>query len=160
MILKIITWYLGPKRLKDEKPRFPPIQVSSIFQSQLHPIPKLFLFSSYWSSCLFGSCSSGKTTLSASGMLLPDNLYDAEVAKRLCSYNDRCPVLVVTVASIVDPFLSLQHRENIAQVEAFIIDINDWLIFILRSVFNAFDSAFVLRRASPSWFLVFRLILW
>ncbi|KAG7962339.1 hypothetical protein I3843_09G062200 [Carya illinoinensis] len=63
----------------------------------------------------FHQYNSGKTTLSASGMLLPDNLYDAEVAKRLCSYNDRCPVLVVTVASIVDPFLSLQHRENIAQ---------------------------------------------
>lgn len=72
-----------------------------------------------------GLCSSGKTTLSASGMLLPDTLYDAEVAKRRYSYNDRCLVLVVTVASIFEPFLSLQHRENNAQVEAFVIDVNE-----------------------------------
>lgn len=68
-----------------------------------------------------GLCSSGKTTLSASGFLLPDTLYDAEVAKRLCGHNDGCRVLVVTVASVVEPFLSLQHRENFAEVEKFVI---------------------------------------
>ncbi|XP_057471812.1 glyoxysomal processing protease, glyoxysomal isoform X1 [Actinidia eriantha] len=42
--------------------------------------------------------NSGKTTLSASGILLPGS-----------------SALVVTVASIVEPFLSLQHRENMSQ---------------------------------------------
>lgn len=64
---------------------------------------------------------SGTTTLSASGMLLPDTLYDAEVAKRLYGHNDRCPALVLTVASIVEPFLTLEHREKIAEVVMFVI---------------------------------------
>ena len=68
-----------------------------------------------------GLCSSGKTTLSASGMLLPDTLYDGEVAKRLYGQDNQCPVLVVTVASVVEPFLSLQHRQNIAKVGTFVI---------------------------------------
>ncbi len=68
-----------------------------------------------------GLYSSGKTTLSASGILLPDTLYDGEVAKRLYGQDDRCPVLVVTVASVLEPFLSLQHRQNIAEVETLLI---------------------------------------
>ena len=65
-----------------------------------------------------GICSSGRTTLSASGMLLPHTLYDSAVAEQLCDHGDRFPVLVVTVASIVEPFLSVQHRQNnISQVE-------------------------------------------
>lgn len=65
---------------------------------------------------LLGMRSSGETTLSASGMLVPDTLYDAQVAARL--YGDNCKdrVLVVTVASVVEPFLSPQQRENIPQV--------------------------------------------
>lgn len=63
-------------------------------------------------------CSSGTTTISASGMLLPETLYDGEAAKQLSGGgSDRSPALVVTVASVVEPFLSLQHRENLAQVE-------------------------------------------
>ncbi|KAL5096728.1 hypothetical protein RYX36_001055 [Vicia faba] len=57
---------------------------------------------------------SGETTLSASGLLVPDTLCDTQVAKRL--YGDRFEdhrVLVVTVASVVEPFLSPQHRENV-----------------------------------------------
>ncbi|GMY37401.1 glyoxysomal processing protease, glyoxysomal isoform X2 [Fagus crenata] len=63
----------------------------------------------------FHQYHSGKTTLSASGILLPDTLYDGDVAKRLYGQDDRCPVLVVTVASVLEPFLSLQHRQNIAE---------------------------------------------
>ncbi|XP_050287045.1 glyoxysomal processing protease, glyoxysomal isoform X1 [Quercus robur] len=63
----------------------------------------------------FHQYHSGKTTLSASGMLLPDTLYDGEVAKGLYGQDNQCPVLVVTVASVVEPFLSLQHRQNIAK---------------------------------------------
>ncbi|XP_027932289.1 glyoxysomal processing protease, glyoxysomal [Vigna unguiculata] len=63
----------------------------------------------------FHQYRSGETTLSASGMLVPDTLYDAQVAARL--YGDNCKdrVLVVTVASVVEPFLSPQQRENIPQ---------------------------------------------
>ncbi|KAK7331953.1 hypothetical protein VNO80_28698 [Phaseolus coccineus] len=63
----------------------------------------------------FHQYRSGETTLSASGMLVPDTLYDAQVATRL--YGDNCEdrVLVVTVASVVEPFLSPQQRENIPQ---------------------------------------------
>ncbi|KAK7840619.1 glyoxysomal processing protease [Quercus suber] len=63
----------------------------------------------------FHQYHSGRTTLSASGMLLPDTLYDGEVAKGLYGQDNQCPVLVVTVASVVEPFLSLQHRQNIAK---------------------------------------------
>lgn len=66
--------------------------------------------------------SSGTTTISASGMLLPNALYDADVAEQLCcGGSDRSPVLVVTVASVVEPFLSLQHRESITQVEIVVV---------------------------------------
>jgi len=67
-------------------------------------------------------CSSGETTLSASGMLVPHTLCDSQVAKRLYggdNYEDR--VLVVTVASVVEPFLSPQRRENIPQVGVVLI---------------------------------------
>ncbi|PON61385.1 Peptidase S1C [Trema orientale] len=60
----------------------------------------------------FHQYHSGRTTLSASGMLLPHTLYDYAVAKQLCGDGDDFPVLVVTVASVVEPFLSVQHREN------------------------------------------------
>ncbi|KAI9077003.1 hypothetical protein K1719_041079 [Acacia pycnantha] len=61
------------------------------------------------------SKGSGETTLSTSGMLIPANLYDTEVAKHL--YGDLCEgmCLVVTVASIFEPFLSPQQRENVSQ---------------------------------------------
>ena len=78
--------------------------------------------------------SSGETTLSASGMLIPANLYDTEVAKHL--YGDLCEgmCLVVTVASVVEPFLSPQQRGNVSQVGANVICIIiDWpfLIFCI-----------------------------
>ncbi|XP_030480157.1 glyoxysomal processing protease, glyoxysomal isoform X2 [Cannabis sativa] len=60
----------------------------------------------------FHQYHSGRTTLSASGMLLPHTLYDSVVAEQLCGDGDRFPVLVVTVASVVEPFLSAQHKQN------------------------------------------------
>ncbi|KAL5157319.1 Glyoxysomal processing protease, glyoxysomal [Glycine soja] len=63
----------------------------------------------------FHQYCSGGTTISASGMLVPDTLCDAQVAG--CLYGDNCEdrVLVVTVASVVEPFLSPQQRDNIPQ---------------------------------------------
>ncbi|XP_057948608.1 glyoxysomal processing protease, glyoxysomal [Malania oleifera] len=59
---------------------------------------------------------SGKTTLSASGMLVPDSLCNMKIYYN----NDQSPTpssaFVVTVASVIEPFLTLQHRENISQV--------------------------------------------
>ncbi|KAK2970363.1 hypothetical protein RJ640_030068 [Escallonia rubra] len=49
--------------------------------------------------------SSGKTTLSASGVLLP---------KQNCRDTDT-QLLVMTVASVIEPFLSLQQRENVSE---------------------------------------------
>ncbi|XP_027353322.1 glyoxysomal processing protease, glyoxysomal [Abrus precatorius] len=64
----------------------------------------------------FHQYRSGETTLSASGVLLPDTLVDSQVARRLYGdYYNEDRVLVVTVASVVEPFLSSQHRENIPQ---------------------------------------------
>ncbi|KAJ8761108.1 hypothetical protein K2173_000787 [Erythroxylum novogranatense] len=59
--------------------------------------------------------NSGKTTLSASGMLLSDNLYDASVANRVLEGNGQVLSLVLTVASVVEPFLLRQHRDGTAQ---------------------------------------------
>ncbi|KAJ6893542.1 glyoxysomal processing protease [Populus alba x Populus x berolinensis] len=63
----------------------------------------------------FHQFNSGKTTLSASGLLLPDTLYDAELANRILEAKSQGLGLVVTVASVVEPFLSSKHREGISQ---------------------------------------------
>lgn len=97
-----------------------------------------------------GLCSSGKTTLSASGFLLPDTLYDAEVAKRLCGHNDGCRVLVVTVASVIEPFLSLQHRENFAEVEKFVIYCK-WVVDVIFEVGFLVCLLWLLCFAGPAW---------
>ncbi|OMO76396.1 hypothetical protein CCACVL1_15703 [Corchorus capsularis] len=64
----------------------------------------------------FHQYHSGKTTLSASGMLLPDTLYNTEVAKSILdSDSGQNLMLVMTVASVIEPFLTIQHRENRSQ---------------------------------------------
>ncbi|XP_011043412.1 PREDICTED: glyoxysomal processing protease, glyoxysomal-like isoform X1 [Populus euphratica] len=63
----------------------------------------------------FHQFNSGKTTLSASGLLLPDTLYDADLANRILEGKSQGLGLVVTVASVVEPFLSSKHREGISQ---------------------------------------------
>lgn len=56
-----------------------------------------------------GIFSSGRTTISASGTLLPKNMYDADSAGRNWGADN---ALVMTVASVVEPFLLPQHRET------------------------------------------------
>ncbi|XP_019419712.1 PREDICTED: glyoxysomal processing protease, glyoxysomal isoform X2 [Lupinus angustifolius] len=63
----------------------------------------------------FHQYRSGETTLSASGMLVPDTLSDNQSTKLLYDDNYEGRVLVLTVASVVEPFLSPQHRDNIPQ---------------------------------------------
>ncbi|XP_022925830.1 glyoxysomal processing protease, glyoxysomal isoform X1 [Cucurbita moschata] len=61
----------------------------------------------------FHQYHSGRTTLSASGMILPETLYDTRVAKHLGNYKDQFATLVLTVSSIFEPFMPLQHRNTI-----------------------------------------------
>ncbi|KAI3697873.1 hypothetical protein L6452_30972 [Arctium lappa] len=57
---------------------------------------------------------SGKTTLSASGMVLPSSFNVGPVAEQISSE----PMsLVLTVASIIEPFLSSKHRDLMSQVK-------------------------------------------
>lgn len=50
-------------------------------------------------------------------MLLPDTLYKTEVVKCIWDNNSgQNLMLVMTVASLVEPFLTIQHRENLSQV--------------------------------------------
>ncbi|KAL6992533.1 hypothetical protein U1Q18_010643, partial [Sarracenia purpurea var. burkii] len=63
--------------------------------------------------------NSGKTTVSASGILLPGSFSVYPSAKQINGGKDRGSqpgsALVVTVASIIEPFLPQQHRENMSQ---------------------------------------------
>lgn len=81
-------------------------------------------------------------------MLLPGNIFDTEVAERNWGVNG----LIVTVASVVEPFLLPQHREkDTSEVEATAW----WLFFTLMlgfgfwSNWNFFHFLFS-SRASPS----------
>ncbi|XP_024982804.1 glyoxysomal processing protease, glyoxysomal isoform X2 [Cynara cardunculus var. scolymus] len=57
---------------------------------------------------------SGKTTLSASGMVLPSSFNVGPLAEQVSSE----PMsLVLTVASIIEPFLSSKHRDHMFQVK-------------------------------------------
>ncbi|KAL5730444.1 hypothetical protein ACHQM5_003263 [Ranunculus cassubicifolius] len=62
----------------------------------------------------FHHYNSGQTTISASGMLLPDSCTGSLTGSGLKDAHGM-PTLVVTVASIVEPFLLPQHRESITQ---------------------------------------------
>ena len=60
--------------------------------------------------------NSGKKKLSASGMHIPDTLYDIEVVWHFYGQDCKGMVLVVIVAYVVKPFLSLQQRKNVTKV--------------------------------------------
>ncbi|KAF7851206.1 hypothetical protein BT93_L4350 [Corymbia citriodora subsp. variegata] len=60
----------------------------------------------------FHQYQSGITTLSASGMLVPNGLHDVGLASRVLGDDNRSGAVIITVASVVEPFLSLRHREN------------------------------------------------
>nr|DAD21000.1 TPA_asm: hypothetical protein HUJ06_022463 [Nelumbo nucifera] len=67
----------------------------------------------------FHQYQSGITTLSASGMLLPNSFSEFSIFKHalggIYRKSSSGLALVVTVASIMEPFLSLQYRESAAQ---------------------------------------------
>ncbi|CAH2034150.1 unnamed protein product [Thlaspi arvense] len=63
----------------------------------------------------FHQYHSGNTTLSASGMLFPRNILSGEVGDKLMSEAGQDMALVLTVASLVEPFLTLGHRTSISQ---------------------------------------------
>ena len=118
--LNAIPFLLGPERNKDAKTRFSPTQVSEFVLKMLYigiQICLLFSFNMFLLKFIFlGICSSGKTTLSASGLLLPDTLYDSALANRILETKSQGLGLVVTVASVIEPFFSSKHRESISQV--------------------------------------------
>lgn len=59
--------------------------------------------------------------MSASGMLLPSSLVNASVAKQNVGEGNLQSmggyVLVMTVASVIEPFLSQQHRDSMSKVK-------------------------------------------
>ncbi|XP_058095741.1 glyoxysomal processing protease, glyoxysomal isoform X2 [Magnolia sinica] len=63
---------------------------------------------------------SGKTTLSASGLLLLDSLINSPILERLFGHylqqHSSVSALVVTTASVVEPFLPVHYRDNPSQV--------------------------------------------
>ncbi|MCL7023437.1 hypothetical protein MKW94_001597, partial [Papaver nudicaule] len=63
----------------------------------------------------FHQYQSGKTTLSASGFLLPNSFNKFPIVKHIRENSSSVSALVVTVASVVEPFLSEQHRDSNTQ---------------------------------------------
>ncbi|CAN8304032.1 unnamed protein product [Cochlearia groenlandica] len=57
----------------------------------------------------------GNTTLSASGMLFPSNVLNGEVVSKLMLEAGKDIALVLTVASVVEPFLTSRHRDSVSQ---------------------------------------------
>lgn len=49
-------------------------------------------------------------------MILPEALYDTEVAKHLGDYKGEFATLVLTISSIFEPFMPLHHRDTIRKV--------------------------------------------
>lgn len=96
-----------------------------------------------------GYCSSGKTTLSASGILLPETLYNTELAKCMCDSDSGHNLkLVITVASVIESFLKIQHRENLSQVVILI------LIFFFTFYIVVYFIGMLCLYCYPSCFLV------
>uniref|UniRef100_A0A5B7BU36 Putative glyoxysomal processing protease, glyoxysomal n=1 Tax=Davidia involucrata TaxID=16924 RepID=A0A5B7BU36_DAVIN len=102
----------------------------------------------------FHQYNSGETTLSASGMLLPGSLYVAPLAKQFPSDNDTqsllSSALVVTVASIVEPFLLLQHRENSSQAKSELIP-GVQIDIMVEGKAGVKDDAKVSGKGAPHW---------
>uniref|UniRef100_A0A7N0R992 Glyoxysomal processing protease, glyoxysomal n=2 Tax=Kalanchoe fedtschenkoi TaxID=63787 RepID=A0A7N0R992_KALFE len=62
----------------------------------------------------FHQYNSGRTTLSASGVLLPASFFDVDMARKCFGGGDVS--VVVTVASVVEHFLSVRYRQGVYQV--------------------------------------------
>lgn len=74
----------------------------------------------------FHQYNSGRTTLSASGVLIP-GFTDSASRNKHTSADESEPnlhnsVLVLTVASVIEPFLSPQHRENIPKTKPLLVN--------------------------------------
>lgn len=70
----------------------------------------------------FHHYNSGKTTLSASGMLVASSLFDPAIAKQIIGDTDASLpdfAFVFTVASVIEPFLS--NRENLSQANNMLV---------------------------------------
>ncbi|WCJ27070.1 protease-related [Euphorbia peplus] len=66
----------------------------------------------------FHQYNSGKTTLSASGMILPDTLYDSAALGRVLGGNGEGSqgfAVVVTVASVLESFLTPEFRDGFSE---------------------------------------------
>ena len=87
--------------------------------------------------------SSGKSTLSASGILLPGSSANQINGGKDAQWLPGS-ALVVTVASIVEPFLSLQHRENMSQVG------------LVQFVINTRAHRLYMNLYGPIWLVVLR----
>ncbi|GAV86396.1 Trypsin_2 domain-containing protein, partial [Cephalotus follicularis] len=98
----------------------------------------------------FHQYHSGITTLSASGVLLSDALFDADVAKRILGDGGHNLMLAITVASVVEPFLSLQHRVNISQDQPKLIPGAQIDIMAEGNVRSEIDTD-SLDNMAPSW---------
>ncbi|KAK6932596.1 hypothetical protein RJ641_002220, partial [Dillenia turbinata] len=93
----------------------------------------------------FHHYNSGKTTLSASGVIWP-KLGDGAENKTTPFWDS--PV-IVTVASVVEPFLSVQHRENISQMKPELIPGTQ--IDVMVESYVKVDSELEKEKTAPHW---------
>ncbi|KAI6705173.1 hypothetical protein NL676_008135 [Syzygium grande] len=97
----------------------------------------------------FHQYQSGITTLSASGMLVPKVLYGSGLASRVLGNDNWSGALVVTAASVVEPFLSLWHRENNSKGQPELIS-GAQIDILVENTMRAEDTE-GLDREVPSW---------
>ncbi|XP_057996325.1 glyoxysomal processing protease, glyoxysomal isoform X2 [Hevea brasiliensis] len=97
----------------------------------------------------------GKTTLSASGMLLPVTLYEAGLAKRILGSNGKegqALALIVTVASVVESFLSPKQRDSISQGRPEMIPGAQIDVLLEEKLRLEGDAEGSLNKSASSWF--------
>ncbi|KAK6917593.1 hypothetical protein RJ641_018344 [Dillenia turbinata] len=93
----------------------------------------------------FHHYDSGKTTLSASGVIWPNLGACAE--NKTTSFSGSA--VIVTVASVVEPFLSVQHRQNISQMKPELIPGTQ--IDVMMESFVEADSESSKEKTAPHW---------
>ncbi|XP_059658927.1 glyoxysomal processing protease, glyoxysomal isoform X2 [Cornus florida] len=102
----------------------------------------------------FHHYNSGKTTLSSSGMLLPGSFRFTPKSLQIGGDVDGRSLpglaLVVTVASIIEPFLSPQHRENISQAKPELIP-GVQIDIMVEGRTEVEDEAKVSEKQAPCW---------
>ncbi|CAI0407511.1 unnamed protein product [Linum tenue] len=99
-----------------------------------------------------GMCSSGKTTLSASAVLLPEGFYDAHAVSRILPGSDsRGLGLLLTVASVVEPFVAAHHRQSTPQVEFTVILRRYVIVFGLTGMLELEESVEAVENGNSHW---------